>query len=78
MRILASKELRVVGNRVTGNGDNEEEEGGGSVAAAAAAKGRLVTRLMKKNLVQNAIPILIDLKRYAISTDGHHCTLTWM
>ncbi|CAI5528622.1 unnamed protein product [Closterium sp. Naga37s-1] len=37
--------------------------GGGAGALANALKGRVVTQLMKKNLVENTIPVLIELKR---------------
>ncbi len=67
MRILASKELRrVAGNRASNGGADVDDEEGEVAAGVAAAKGRIVTQLMKKNLVQNAIPIFIELKRYGI------------
>ncbi len=67
MRILASKELRrVAGNRASNGGADVDDEEGEAAAGVAAAKGRIVTQLMKKNLVQNAIPIFIELKRYGI------------
>lgn len=64
MRILASKELRISGTRGSAGNSDLEEEDGGAAAAIAAVKGRVVTQLMKKNLVQNAVPIFIELKRY--------------
>ncbi|CAM6033215.1 unnamed protein product [Sphagnum compactum] len=64
LRILASKELRrVAGHRASNGGANVDDEEGEAAAGVAAAKGRIVTQLMKKNLVQNAIPIFIELKR---------------
>lgn len=38
-----------------------EEEGGDS--NAAAAKGRAITQAVRKGLIQNTIPIFIELKR---------------
>ncbi|KAJ7543820.1 hypothetical protein O6H91_09G053500 [Diphasiastrum complanatum] len=66
LKVLASKEMRIGGSRSTGGADTielEEESGASAAAAIAAAKGRFVTQLAKKNLVQNAIPIFIELKR---------------
>lgn len=40
-----------------------DEEGGESGGALTAARGRVVTQVAKKNLIQNAIPIFIELKR---------------
>ncbi|CAM6126204.1 unnamed protein product [Calypogeia fissa] len=63
LRILASKELRIAGTRASAGNADLEEDDGGAAAAIAAVKGRVVTQLMKKNLVQNAVPIFIELKR---------------
>eukprot|EP01018_Ginkgo_biloba_P014838 Gb_33189 [translate_table: standard] len=64
LQILACKEMRIQPNRAIGgaaeNVELEEETG---AAAFAAAKGRVVTQIAKKNLIQNAIPIFIELKR---------------
>lgn len=68
MRILASKELRISGIRGSAGNADLEEEDGGAAAAIAAVKGRVVTQLMKKNLVQNAVPIFIELKRYQLKS----------
>ncbi|KAK8958347.1 hypothetical protein KSP40_PGU012653 [Platanthera guangdongensis] len=40
-----------------------DDEGGEGAAALLASKGRVVTQVAKKNLVQHAIPIFIELKR---------------
>eukprot|EP00271_Cylindrocystis_brebissonii_P002005 TRINITY_DN1235_c0_g2_i1.p1 TRINITY_DN1235_c0_g2~~TRINITY_DN1235_c0_g2_i1.p1 ORF type:complete len:992 (-),score=205.31 TRINITY_DN1235_c0_g2_i1:809-3391(-) len=72
LAVFACKEARVATGRGgaaggAGAGEVEDEEAGGmggaGGAAAAAAKGRLITQLMKKNLVENTIPVLIALKR---------------
>jgi len=43
--------------------DEEGGEGGGTASALLAAKGRAVTQVAKKNLIQIAVPIFIELKR---------------
>ncbi|KAL5983740.1 Condensin-2 complex subunit CAP-D3 [Asimina triloba] len=64
LQILACKEMRIQPNRSAAAVDMDEEGGdSGGSAAAAAAKGRVVTQLAKKNLIQNAVPIFIELKR---------------
>jgi hypothetical protein len=67
LKVLACKEIRG-GAQPRGGPDDEgpDEGGGGPGAAASAAKGRLVSQLMKKNLMENVVPILIELKRYAL------------
>ncbi|MCO5568222.1 hypothetical protein L7F22_021918 [Adiantum nelumboides] len=62
LKILASKEMRIGANRGVAATENFEGEEDGA-AAFAAAKGRVVSQLAKRNLVQNAIPIFIELKR---------------
>lgn len=62
LKILASKEMRIGGSRGAAAADHLEGEEDGA-AAFAAVKGRVVTQLAKRNLVQNAIPIFIELKR---------------
>ncbi|XP_068662249.1 condensin-2 complex subunit CAP-D3 [Aristolochia californica] len=65
LQILACKEMRIQSNRGSSSGDagEMEVETGDGNGAIAAAKGRLVTQTAKKNLIQNAIPIFIELKR---------------
>lgn len=41
----------------------DDEGGDGGSGALLAARGRVVTQVAKKNLIQNAIPIFIELKR---------------
>ena len=72
LQILACKEIQIQGNRAAGGvAENMElvEESG--AAAFAASKGRVVTQVAKKNLVQNAIPIFIELKRLLESKNSH-------
>eukprot|EP00958_Prasinococcus_capsulatus_P003480 scaffold318_cov396-Prasinococcus_capsulatus_cf.AAC.3 len=56
LTVLASRDIKI-----RRNADAEEEEEA-AVVAAAAAKGKLVNSMMKKNLVENLVPILIELK----------------
>ena len=45
-------------------GDMDDEGGdNGEGAAAAAVRGRVITQAVKKGLIQNTIPIFIELKR---------------
>ncbi|KAF7834509.1 condensin-2 complex subunit D3 [Senna tora] len=40
-----------------------EEEGDKGVASMAAARGKAITQIVKKGLIQNTVPIFIELKR---------------
>ncbi|KAK6265386.1 hypothetical protein QUC31_016223 [Theobroma cacao] len=63
-QILACKEIRASSNRGSASETADvEEEGGDSSASAAAAKGRAITQAVRKGLIQNTIPIFIELKR---------------
>ncbi|KAL5541868.1 hypothetical protein UlMin_009578 [Ulmus minor] len=63
-QILASKEIRIPTNRGSSSDAADiEEDGGDSGASAAAARGRVITQVVKKGLVQNMVPIFIELKR---------------
>ncbi|KAH7445834.1 hypothetical protein KP509_01G026000 [Ceratopteris richardii] len=62
LKILAAKEMRIGGNRGIASAETMDGEEDGA-AAFAAATGRVVSQLAKRNLVQNAIPIFIELKR---------------
>lgn len=63
-QILACKEIRISSSRgsATDSGDGEEEVGDGN-ASASASKGRAITQAVRKSLIQNTIPIFIELKR---------------
>ncbi|CAD6269901.1 unnamed protein product [Miscanthus lutarioriparius] len=65
LQILACKEMRIHPNILSENSEMDEEggEGGGMASALLAAKGRAVTQVAKKNLIQIAVPIFIELKR---------------
>ncbi|KAJ9181907.1 hypothetical protein P3X46_005951 [Hevea brasiliensis] len=63
-QILACKEIRIPSGRGSQTDAGEiEEEGGDGGASAAAAKGRAITQAVRKGLIQNTIPIFIELKR---------------
>lgn len=63
-QILACKEIRIPFGRGSQTDSGEiEEEGGDGGASSAAAKGRAITQAVRKGLVQNTIPIFIELKR---------------
>lgn len=62
-QILACKEIRVSSHRGAASDAAEVEEDGDSCASAAAAKGRAITQAVRKGLIQNTIPIFIELKR---------------
>ncbi|GFZ21796.1 binding protein [Actinidia rufa] len=65
-QILACKEIRIPFSRGPSSdlGDMDDDGGdSGGGAAAAAARGRVITQAVKKGLIQNTIPIFIELKR---------------
>ncbi|XP_010451480.1 PREDICTED: condensin-2 complex subunit D3-like [Camelina sativa] len=61
-QILACKEIRLSVSRGASSETVEMEEEGGD-SNAAAAKGRAITQAVRKGLIQNTIPIFIELKR---------------
>ena len=44
-------------------GAADEEEPESAVAAAGAARGKVVSAMMRKHLVESMVPVLVDLKR---------------
>ncbi|XAR57077.1 hypothetical protein NMG60_11025093 [Bertholletia excelsa] len=64
-QILACKEIRIPSNRGSSSdsGDLDEEGGDTGGSPASAARGRAITQAVKKGLIQNTIPIFIELKR---------------
>ncbi|KAL0762572.1 hypothetical protein Bca101_078723 [Brassica carinata] len=61
-QILACKEIRLSVSRGSSSETVEMEEEGGD-SNAAAAKGRAITQAVRKGLIQNTIPIFVELKR---------------
>ncbi|AEE83663.1 hypothetical protein [Arabidopsis thaliana] len=59
-QILACKEIRLSVSRGASSETADIEEEGGD---AATAKGRAITHAVRKGLIQNTIPIFIELKR---------------
>ena len=56
--------MRIHPSICTDNSEMDDEGAdGGTASALNAAKGRAVTQVAKKNLIQIAIPIFIELKR---------------
>ncbi|CAN6468839.1 unnamed protein product [Victoria cruziana] len=66
LQVLACKEMRIQpsrGSAAAADTIEMDEETGNGNGAFVAARGRVVSQVAKKNLVQNAIPIFIELKR---------------
>lgn len=61
LQILCAKEMRIHPSR-TADHDMDEEPGDGS-GSLQAARGRVISHVAKKNLIQNAVPIFIELKK---------------
>ncbi|KAJ8560441.1 hypothetical protein K7X08_022301 [Anisodus acutangulus] len=61
-RVLSSKEIRISTSRGSTAESAEVEEEGADGGASSAAKGRAITQAVKKSLIQNTIPIFIELK----------------
>ncbi|XP_020254860.1 condensin-2 complex subunit D3 [Asparagus officinalis] len=62
LQILSCKEMKIHQSR-TSDSHEMDDEPGDSTGALQAARGRVVTHVAKKNLIQNAVPIFIELKR---------------
>ncbi|KAG2398440.1 hypothetical protein LR48_Vigan468s009100 [Vigna angularis] len=57
--ILGCKEIRIPSTRASSESADIEEEGDNG----SAARGKAVTQAVKKSLIQNTVPIFIELKR---------------
>lgn len=63
-QILSCKEIRISPSRGSASETADlDEEGGEGGTCAAAAKGRAITQAVRRGLIQNTIPIFIELKR---------------
>lgn len=60
--ILSSKDIKIQSNRGSSLEAADAEEDGGD-SGGALAKGRAITQAVRKSLIQNTIPIFIELKR---------------
>ncbi|KAG8369944.1 hypothetical protein BUALT_Bualt14G0065900 [Buddleja alternifolia] len=65
--ILSSKEIRIQSNHGSSSSESpadiEDDGGDNAGASTSASKGRTITQAVRKGLIQNAIPIFIELKR---------------
>nr|KYP62448.1 Condensin-2 complex subunit D3 [Cajanus cajan] len=59
-QILGCKEIRIPSTRASSDSADVEEEGGEN---GSAARGKAITQAVKKGLIQNTVPIFIELKR---------------
>ncbi|XP_055814332.1 uncharacterized protein LOC129883780 isoform X2 [Solanum dulcamara] len=62
-QVLSSKEIRISTSRGLTTESADVEEEGADGGPSSAAKGRAITQAVKKSLIQNTIPIFIELKR---------------
>ncbi|CAK9145584.1 unnamed protein product [Ilex paraguariensis] len=62
-QILSCKEIRIPSNRGSSSESAGMDEESGESGEASAARGRIITQAVKKGLIQNTIPIFIELKR---------------
>lgn len=58
-QILGCKEIRIPSTRASSESADIEEEGD----SGSAARGKAITQAVKKGLIQNTVPIFIELKR---------------
>ncbi|KAK7354816.1 hypothetical protein VNO80_20317 [Phaseolus coccineus] len=58
-QILGCKEIRIPSTRASSESADIEEE----VDSGSAARGKAITQAVKKGLIQNTVPIFIELKR---------------
>lgn len=68
-QILSSKEIRIQSARATSE-SAEVEDDGGEGGASSAAKGRAISQAVRKGLIQNTVPIFIELKRFLESKNS--------
>lgn len=69
-QILSSKEIRIQSARATSESAEVEDDGGEGGASSAAAKGRAISQAVRKGLIQNTVPIFIELKRFLESKNS--------
>ncbi|XP_023006293.1 condensin-2 complex subunit D3 [Cucurbita maxima] len=61
--ILACKEIRLSINRGSSSESGDVDEEGGESGGVSAARGKVITHVVRKGLIQNSIPIFTELKR---------------
>ncbi|CAN4094935.1 unnamed protein product [Withania somnifera] len=69
--IISSKEIRISTSRGSATESADMEEEGADGGPSSAARGRAITQAVKKSLIQNTIPIFIELKRLLESKNSH-------
>lgn len=69
-QILSSKEIRIQSARAMSESAEVEDDGGEGGASSAAAKGRAISQAVRKGLIQNTVPIFIELKRFLESKNS--------
>ncbi|VFQ64910.1 unnamed protein product [Cuscuta campestris] len=62
-QILSCKEIRISTSRGMSSDSADIDEEAGNSGSAVAARGNAITQAVKKGLIQNTIPIFIELKR---------------
>ena len=63
LRVLSSKDIKVSAARAGRDADGDTEAAAEAATIVGAAKGRLVSQMMKKHLVEAVVPVIIELKR---------------
>ena len=64
LRVLSCKAIKVASTRISKDADlDPSDPQADAQAIAGAAKGRLVSQMMKKHLVEAVVPVIIELKR---------------
>ncbi|CAL9074433.1 unnamed protein product [Musa textilis] len=63
LEILACKELRIHPSRGSDSSEIDDDGCESAGSAVHAARGRVVTQVAKKNLIQIAVPVFIELKQ---------------
>ncbi|RWW16055.1 hypothetical protein BHE74_00046110 [Ensete ventricosum] len=63
LEILACKEMRIHPSRGSDSSEIDDDGGESAGSVVHAARGRVVTQVAKKNLIQIAVPVFIELKQ---------------
>lgn len=59
---------QVNANKLASGGDDEAEEAGGAAGEMAKARGKLVSSMMKKHLMETVVPVIIEIRRLLTET----------
>lgn len=63
LRVLSSSAIKVAASRAARDVDADADASTDAASIVGAAKGRLVSQMMKKHLVEAVVPVIIELKR---------------